>query len=139
MNTQEKYNELMEAAEERMNIIGQNGNDGLVYEEPSQYQKDLKKYYSTIGNESAQDFEMREWIENAASIIKTKEPNKYKVKCKGVDIDVYDVLTAFNVTNPAIQHAVKKLLKGGARGYKNETQDYKEAVQSINRGIELIK
>jgi len=64
--------------------------------------------------------------------------NKYKVDCKGVDVDVYDVLMAFKVTNPAIQHAIKKLLKGGERGYKNEAQDYSEAVQSINRGIELI-
>jgi len=127
MNTQEKYNELMEAAEERMNIIGQNGNDGLVYEEPSQYQKDLQKYYSKIG------------LDVVSDVAFPKEENKYKVKCKGADIDVYDVLTAFKVTNPAIQHAIKKLLKGGARGYKNEEQDYNEAVQSINRGIELIK
>jgi hypothetical protein len=27
-------------------------------------------------------------------------------------IDVYDVLKAFNVVNPATQHAIKKLLKG---------------------------
>jgi len=127
MNTQEKYNELMEAAEERMNIIGQNGNDGLVYEEPSQYQKDLQKYYSKIG------------LDVVSDVAFPKEENKYKVKCKGVEIDVYDVLWAFDVINPAIQHAIKKLLKGGERGYKDESQDYKEAVQSINRAIELIK
>ena len=65
--------------------------------------------------------------------------NKYKVDCKGEEIDVYDVLVAFKVVNPAIQHAVKKLLKAGNRGYKNEAQDYTEAIESINRGIELIK
>lgn len=65
--------------------------------------------------------------------------NKYKVECKGEEIDVYDVLVAFKVVNPAIQHALKKLLKAGNRGYKNEAQDYTEAIESINRGIELIK
>ena len=63
--------------------------------------------------------------------------NKYKKQCKGIEIDVYDVLKAFNVVNPAIQHAIKKLLAGGQRGYKDVEQDYNEAIQSILRGIEL--
>jgi hypothetical protein len=63
--------------------------------------------------------------------------NKYQVNCKGIDIDVYDVLKAFNVQNPAIQHAIKKLLKGGERGVKSKVQDYTEAIESITRAIEL--
>jgi hypothetical protein len=63
--------------------------------------------------------------------------NKYQVNCKGIDIDVYDVLKAFNVQNPAIQHAIKKLLKGGERGVKTKSQDYTEAIESITRAIEL--
>jgi hypothetical protein len=63
--------------------------------------------------------------------------NKYQVNCKGISIDVYDVLKAFNVQNPAIQHAIKKLLKGGERGIKSKVQDYTEAIESINRAIEL--
>ena len=39
---------------------------------------------------------------------KAKSINKYKRKINGVDADVYDVLIAFGVTNPAIAHAVKK-------------------------------
>lgn len=65
--------------------------------------------------------------------------NKYLVNCKGIEVDVYDVLHSFNVTNPAIQHAIKKLLKGGERGYKDKEQDYQEAINSIKRGIELNK
>jgi shikimate 5-dehydrogenase len=65
------------------------------------------------------------------------QTNKYKVNYKGLELDVYDVLKAFEVSNPAIQHAIKKLLKGGKRGYKDVSQDYKEAIQSINRAIEL--
>jgi hypothetical protein len=63
--------------------------------------------------------------------------NKYQVSCKEITIDVYDVLNAFNVQNPAIQHAIKKLLKGGERGVKNKVQDYTEAIESITRAIEL--
>lgn len=63
--------------------------------------------------------------------------SKYKVTTKGVEIDVYDILVAYEVVNPAIQHAVKKLLKAGQRGYKDKSQDYDEAIQSINRAKEL--
>jgi len=52
-------------------------------------------------------------------------------------IDVYDVLTAFNVTNPATQHAIKRLLMPGERGHKTKAQDLQEALDSIKRAIEL--
>jgi len=52
-------------------------------------------------------------------------------------VDVYDVLKAFNVTNPATAHAIKKLLASGQRGYKDIKQDLKEARESIARAIEL--
>jgi hypothetical protein len=61
----------------------------------------------------------------------------YKKQCKGVEIDVYDVLVAFDVTNPAIQHAVKKLLCPGQRGAKDALQDLNEALVSIERAIEI--
>jgi hypothetical protein len=63
--------------------------------------------------------------------------NKYNRKCKSITIDVYDVLKAFEVVNPATQHAIKKLLANGKRGYKDAIQDLKEARDSINRAIEL--
>jgi hypothetical protein len=65
--------------------------------------------------------------------------SKYHVPCKGITIDVYDVLKAFNVVNPATQHAIKKLLKGGERGFKDVNKDYQEAIESIERAIELNK
>lgn len=63
--------------------------------------------------------------------------NKYLKSVRGITIDVYDVLKAFNVTNPATQHAIKKLLAAGNRGYKNTVQDLNEAIESILRAIEL--
>lgn len=69
--------------------------------------------------------------------VEVKQNNKYKRKVPTLEIDVYDILKAFNVTNPATQHAIKKLLCAGDRGYKDEVQDLKEALASISRAIEL--
>ena len=77
--------------------------------------------------------------------------NKYQRKIKGqllgsaepivacIVVDVYDVLKAFEVINPATQHAIKKLLASGQRGYKDVQQDLDEAIQSIQRAKELEK
>lgn len=54
-----------------------------------------------------------------------------------MDIDVYDVLVAFQVTNPAIQHAIKKALMPGKRGDKSFQKDINEAVQSLQRAVHL--
>src|SRR6056297_1199005 len=63
--------------------------------------------------------------------------SKYQVNIKGTPCDVYDVLKAFDVRNPAIQHAIKKLLMPGRRGHKDKLQDLLEAKQSIVRAINL--
>lgn len=64
--------------------------------------------------------------------------NKYMKEIKpGVFVDVYDVLKAFDVTCPALQHAVKKLLMPGSRGHKDFAQDLNEAIEAINRSKEL--
>lgn len=55
-------------------------------------------------------------------------PSKYHVRIKGEWCDVYDVLLAFGVTNPADQHAIKKMLMPGKRGQKDGTQDRREAI-----------
>ena len=63
--------------------------------------------------------------------------SKYNRVCKGVTIDVYDVLAAFNVTNPALQHLVKKALCAGLRGHKDKAQDMVEIMESAQRAVEL--
>lgn len=63
--------------------------------------------------------------------------NKYARTIYGVEVDVYDVLVAWNVTCPATQHAIKKLLMPGQRGSKDKLQDLEEAGQAIERAIEL--
>lgn len=49
-------------------------------------------------------------------------------------IDVYRVLSLFSVTDPCLQHAVKKLLVAGGRGAgKDITRDVQEAIDSLKR------
>lgn len=64
-------------------------------------------------------------------------PNKYQRTVPSTTIDVYDVLTAYSVTNPATQHAVKKLLQPGNRGHKDTLTDMREALASIQRAIQI--
>jgi len=52
-------------------------------------------------------------------------------------IDVYRVLDLFGVSNPCVQHAVKKLLCSGQRGVKDERKDIEEAVSSLVRCLEM--
>jgi hypothetical protein len=54
------------------------------------------------------------------------------------DVDVYRVLQLFNVTDPCIQHAVKKLLVAGGRGAgKDISKDIQEAIDSMQRWQEM--
>ena len=64
--------------------------------------------------------------------------NKYNRELKGVTVDVYDVLKAFNVTCPATQHALKKMLCAGLRGHKDIQTDLDEAISSLQRAKELV-
>ena len=64
-------------------------------------------------------------------------PNKYQRIVPSTTIDVYDVLHAYSVTNPATQHAVKKLLQPGNRGHKDTLTDLREALASIQRAIQI--
>ncbi len=67
--------------------------------------------------------------------------NEYKHYQKNVEhlkwIDVYRVLDLFNVSNPCVQHAVKKLLCSGQRGVKDTQQDVQEAITSLVRCLEM--
>ena len=71
----------------------------------------------------------------------TSEPesdNKYLHEIKpGVFVDVYDVLMAWNVSNPALQHLIKKALQAGERGHKSREQDLQDIIDSAIRAKEL--
>lgn len=64
--------------------------------------------------------------------------NKYLHEIKpGVFVDVYDVLMAWNVTNPALQHLIKKALQPGDRGHKSREHDLQDIIDSAIRAKEL--
>lgn len=67
-----------------------------------------------------------------------KLANKYLHEIKsGIFVDVYDVLMAWNVTNPALQHLIKKALQAGERGHKSREQDLQDIIDSAIRAKEL--
>ena len=83
----------------------------------------------------------KDWI-CPVELIAQREPaatndSKYNRPCKGITIDVYDVLKAFNVTCPALQHLIKKALAVGQRGHKDASEDLKDILASAKRAIEL--
>ena len=68
--------------------------------------------------------------------------NKHSHYYKNVEhlkeIDVYRVLQLFNVIDPCMQHAIKKLLVAGGRGAgKDVDKDVQEAIDSLIRWQEM--
>lgn len=64
--------------------------------------------------------------------------NKYSREiATGVDVDIYDILKAWNVTNPALQHLTKKALQAGGRGHKDLKEDLLDIIASAKRAYEL--
>lgn len=64
--------------------------------------------------------------------------NKYSREiAAGVDVDVYDVLKAWGVTNPALQHLIKKAMQAGGRGHKDLKEDLLDIIASAKRAYEL--
>ena len=54
-----------------------------------------------------------------------------------ISVDVYDVLKAFDVKCPALQHLIKKALCAGLRGHKDITTDLQDIIDSAIRAKEL--
>jgi len=67
----------------------------------------------------------------------TITPSKYTKTIRGVSVDVYDVLQAWGVSNPALQHLIKKALQCGQRGHKDSAQDLQDIIDSAIRAKEL--
>lgn len=71
-------------------------------------------------------------------VVKHKHWHYYKDVSQFDFIDVYRVLQLFNVADPCIQHAVKKLLVAGGRGAgKDISKDIQESIDSLKRWQEM--
>lgn len=72
-------------------------------------------------------------------VVEPAEPvrNKYMREiAPGVWVDVYDVLYAFAVTDPCLQHLLKKALATGIRGHKSTREDLVDIRDSAIRAVE---
>jgi hypothetical protein len=78
------------------------------------------------------------FVKTDSSVIKHSHYHKDVTHLKS--IDVYRVLSLFNVTDQVIGHAIKKLLVAGGRGAgKDVAQDIQEAIESLIRWQEMSK
>jgi hypothetical protein len=68
---------------------------------------------------------------------KRRHSHYYRVlPCR--EVDLYRLLKAFNVTDPCLQHAAKKIFFAGERGTKSFRKDVLEAGDSISRCLEML-
>lgn len=71
-------------------------------------------------------------------VVSKKHSHYYKNVTHLEFVDVYRVLDMFGVSDPCIQHAVKKLLVAGGRGAgKDITRDIQESVDTLMRWLEM--
>ena len=77
-------------------------------------------------------------VEQLRSVEAARKHSHYFKDVSGVDqIDVYAVLRLFEVTDPCLQHIVKKALCAGKRGAKDFAKDVQEIADTAARLIEL--
>ena len=71
-------------------------------------------------------------------MIKNNNNNPYIVDISKYNkLDIYRILKLYEVSDPCVQHAIKKLLCAGKRGLKPQTQDINEAILSLKRFLEM--
>jgi len=73
----------------------------------------------------------------AARVEERKHGHYFKDVSSVAQIDVYAVLRLFEVTDPCLQHIVKKALCAGKRGAKDWAKDVQEIADTAQRLIEL--
>ena len=66
-----------------------------------------------------------------------KHRHYFKDVSKIAEIDVYAVLKLFDVTDPCLQHIVKKALCAGKRGHKDMMEDLQNIADTAIRAVEL--
>ena len=95
--------------------------------------QNLEKVYQTIS-------EVTQAWDSAITSATTKSKYHREIK-PNVWVDVYDVLDAFDPDNrnAADDHAIKKMLLPGKRGHKDGIKDRKEAIQAIERSVQIIE
>lgn len=92
-------------------------------------------------NETARSSYQQAILENVpADEDEQPKRNKYMREIKpGVWVDCYDVIRAFGVSDPCLQHLLKKALAAGKRHHKDEYEDLKDVLASAKRAVEIYE
>jgi hypothetical protein len=91
--------------------------------------KATKAWWESAYNENPR------WYEEGSHV----KENLYRKAFPYEEIDIYRILQVYEVTDPCIQHAVKKLLCTGIRGYKGKNEDIQDVIDSLKRWQEMRK
>ena len=62
----------------------------------------------------------------------------YQFTYKGIKLDPYRILKVYGISDPAQQHAIKKLLRAG-ESVKPLKEDIKEVILSLTRWLEMLE
>lgn len=69
---------------------------------------------------------------------KMRENSHYFIDVSDVDeVDFYEIAKRYNVTDPAIQHILKKCLAIGNRGHKDLETDLKDILKTAKRALQI--
>jgi len=133
--------EAWREVEKKINPVWQSPHDagGVCVFHGCRYSAHEQCYMCVLAGEAAKEEAKQPAYnpEDVAGVHYESPASKYHVQIKGQWVDVYDILTAYSVTNPADAHAIKKMLCPGQRGAKDGIQDRREAIASLERAIEL--
>lgn len=74
--------------------------------------------------------------------MEAKQKNKYTITVtnaqgESITCDMYDLIKALKITNPALQHLFKKVGFTGMRGHKDKMTDMQDIIDSAVRAKEL--
>lgn len=90
--------------------------------------EDMKTFLKQFNEKDGEDGQ----LEKELALVE-KYPHYYKDIRHLNIIDIYRFFDLFEVTDPCIQHSVKKLAVGGKRGAKDYEKDIKEAMDTLKR------
>jgi hypothetical protein len=91
--------------------------------------------------ESSQDYKDRIRFQEQIERLETEEKqtfnSHYQYSYKGIKLDPYRIMHIYNITHPAQQQALKKVLRAGA-SIKNLKQDIDETIEALERWKAMI-
>lgn len=143
-------------APERANILVRNPSGTWVYGTYKNAKHTLHAWYGVdegnwLRNEAPTgDLPDVHWTESLqlrpteeTSVTHKSDGNKYLVQVfskdgySSVHTDVYRMLDACKVLNPALQHLIKKAMFTGLRGHKDAIEDYDNIIESAIEAKQL--